>query len=205
MEKTDPRLSEVEQQLLQAVAASRGHFLYESGHHGDLWLDLEGLFVEARRTCKWVAALAEQAAICQPELVCGPLVGGAFVAQLLAVEMGVDFIFTERLVSETGSVQYHVPEPLRGIIAGRRVLLVDDAVNAGSALLSTRAELLNWSGKVTGLASLLTLGEAASHIAGQYGTPFFTLVSLERGMWMPEACLLCQSKVPLVNPLARFR
>src|SRR5262245_38152565 len=143
MEQTDPKQLEIEQAVLDAVVASRGHFVYESGHHGDLWLDLEGLFVDARRMRGWTEALANQAAICRPEFVCGPLIGGAFIAQLLAAEIGAGFVFTERFGAEAGPVRYHIPESLRGIISGRRVLLVDDAVNAGSALRSTLAELLN--------------------------------------------------------------
>jgi orotate phosphoribosyltransferase len=186
------------------VAASRGHFLYESGHHGDLWLDLNVLFVDAQRTRGWASALAQKATICQPELVCGPLTGGAFVAQLVAAEMGTGFIFAERFLSETGPVQYRVPESLRQTLYGKRVLLVDDVVNAGSALLSTLADVLNCGGELAGFASLLTLGEAASQIAKQFGGPFFTLASLERSMWTPAECPLCTSGTPLIDRLVRL-
>jgi hypothetical protein len=36
----------VERSVLAAVTATRGHFLYLSGHHGDLRLDLDTLFVD---------------------------------------------------------------------------------------------------------------------------------------------------------------
>ena len=101
--------SEIERTVLEAVAATSGHFVYESGHHGDLWLELDKLFIESRCTQHWATTLAAQAAGCRPEFVCGPLTGGAFIAQLLAAEMGVGFIFTERLVSETAHVQYSLP------------------------------------------------------------------------------------------------
>jgi len=198
METIDPKLSEIEKAVLNAVAASRGHFLYESGHHGDLWLDLEALFVDARRARGWASALAERVVACRPEFVCGPLMGGAFVAQLLAAELGAGFVFAERSVSEMGSVRYRIPESLRGALSGRRVLLVDDASNAGSALLATLTDLLDCGSVQAGFASLLTLGEAAAQIAQQHGAPFFTLASLERGMWLPEACPLCRSGTPLV-------
>jgi orotate phosphoribosyltransferase len=199
--KLDREPSEIGQAVLKAVAASHGHYRYESGHHGDLWLDLDGLFVEARRARGWAAALAEQAAACRPEFVCGPLVGGAFVAQLLAAEMGVGFIFAERFVSASGSAQYHIPESLRGAVGGRRVLLVDDAVNAGSALRATLTDLQACGGDLAGFATLLTLGEAAGQMARQYAAPFFTLASLERQMWPAEACPLCLAGVPLLNPV----
>ena len=108
---TEP--SEIEVAIRSAVAASRGHFVYESGHHGDVWLDLDALFVDARRVRGWAAVLADEVIACQPELVCGPLTGGAFVAQPLAAEIGAGFVFAERLVTETGTVQYLIPESLR--------------------------------------------------------------------------------------------
>jgi orotate phosphoribosyltransferase len=202
--KIDSQPSDIERAVLDAAVAARGHFIYESGHHGDLWLDLDALFVDARRAQGWASVLAEQVDACRPEFVCGPLTGGAFVAQSMAAEIGAGFVFAERLVSAAGSVRYRIPASLRGILRGRRVLLVDDVINAGSALLSTLADLLDCGAELVGLAALLTLGEAAAQIAAQriaaqHNMPLFTLASLEREMWTPEACPLCESGVPLTN------
>ncbi len=57
MTKNKQAPSQIERTLLDAVDASRGHFLYESGHHGDLWLDLDALFVDARR---WAGSVFAQ-------------------------------------------------------------------------------------------------------------------------------------------------
>jgi orotate phosphoribosyltransferase len=188
---------EIEKAIRNAVVASRGHFVYESGHHGDLWLNLDALFVDARRTRGWAAALAGRVAVCQPDLVCGPLTGGAFVAQSLAAEIGVGFVFAERLVSETGAAQYRIPGSLRKVMHGKRVLLVDDVINAGSAVLATLTDLLDHGVELAGIAALLTLGRAAAQIAKRYGVPLFALATLERGMWTAEECPLCRSGVPL--------
>lgn len=183
-------------ELEQAKLVSRGHFRYESGHHGDLWLDLDRLFVDPKRTHRWAITLAQQTTACQPEIVCGPLTGGAFLAQWLAAEMGTKFVFAERIVASGGGVSYRVPESLRPVLAGQRVLLVDDAINAGSAVRATLADLQACNSKLVGVACLLTLGQAASQIAQQHGAQFFTLAWLERGIWLPEVCPLCQTGVP---------
>lgn len=195
----NPDLTRIESTVLDAVSASRGHFRYESGHHGDLWLDLDALFVDARRARRWAAALAQRAAESRPELVCGPLTGGAFLAQLLAVEIGAGFVFAERVLFEEGSVQYRIPDSPRETLKGRRVLLVDDAVNAGSALLSTLTDLLRCGAEPVGFACLLTLGEAAWRIAQQHEAPLFRLAALERGMWQPQDCPLCAAGTPLTD------
>jgi hypothetical protein len=61
----------IEQSLRDAASVSRGHFRYESGRHGDLWLDLDSLIIDARRMRDWAAAPAQRAASCRPEIVCG--------------------------------------------------------------------------------------------------------------------------------------
>ena len=136
--RSDSERLAVATSLRDAVAASRGHFVYESGHHSDLWLDLEWLCVDAGRMQVWASALAADAAACHPEIVCGPLTGGAFLAQLIAVELAAGFVFAERDVSETGAARYRIPTSRRETLHGKRVLLVDDAVNVASAWRATR-------------------------------------------------------------------
>lgn len=193
----------IEKKLRAAVSAERGHFRYESGHHGDLWLDLERLLVDARRVRGWTVALARRAAGCRPAIVCGPLTGGAFVAQFLAAELGAGFVYAERRTSESGAVRYRIAQPLRAAVRGKRVLLADDAVNAGSALTATLVDLRECGAEAVGFACLLALGDAAARMAQQHGAPFFALVSLARKLWQPEACPLCRAGVPIVDRLAR--
>jgi len=188
----------IEQALRRAVSATRGHFRYESGHHGDLWLDLDSLFLDAARMRGWAAALARQAGGLGAEVVCGPLTGGAFLAQSIAAELGLGFIHAERGI-EGRAVQYRIPAPLPAALAGRRVLVVDDAINAGSALGLTLTELLRHGAVPAGIACLLTLGEAAGRIAAAQGVTLLALAALERGMWLPEDCPLCAAGVPLVD------
>ena len=44
--------------FLAMVAGRQGHFLLESGHHTELWLDLDALFAEPRRVAPLIAAMA---------------------------------------------------------------------------------------------------------------------------------------------------
>ncbi|WP_343716164.1 phosphoribosyltransferase family protein [Inquilinus sp.] len=180
----------------RAVSATRGHFHYESGHHGDLWLDLDSLFLDAARMRGWAAALAGRAAGLGVEIVCGPLTGGAFLAQSIAAELGIGFVHAERAVRD-GTVQYRIPSALAAGLAGRRVLVADDAINAGSALGLTLAELSRHGAVPAGIACLLTLGEAAGRIAAGQGVPLLALAALQRGMWLPQDCPLCAAGMPL--------
>jgi orotate phosphoribosyltransferase len=190
----------VRRSLLAAVEAARGHFRYESGHHGDLWLDLDTLFLDARDVRRWGTALAQEAASRDPQVICGPLSGGAFVAQEMAAELGASFVFVERFAS-ADAVSYRIPASLRTRLRARRTIVVDDVVNAGSALIATVTELRSCEAELVGFASLLVLGEALTRTTQQFGVPFFRLATLQRGLWPPESCPLCRAGEPLEDRL----
>lgn len=59
-------------QVLRLLEARRGHFLLESGHHGDLWLALDRLFVRPARLEPFAAELGERLAAHGIDGVCAP-------------------------------------------------------------------------------------------------------------------------------------
>ena len=95
--------SAVHDDVLALMPARRGHFLFESGHHGDLWLDLELLCLTPDRVRPLAARLAARLASYEIDAVCGPLVEGAFVALMVASELGVPFSYAERFENPEGA------------------------------------------------------------------------------------------------------
>ena len=80
----------MEAELLDLISARRGHFRLESGHHGNLWLDLDSLFLHPAGWMPFARVLARRLSVHRVEAAVGPLVGGAFVAQTIGVEFPVD-------------------------------------------------------------------------------------------------------------------
>src|SRR5438132_11129782 len=76
--------AETHDDVIALMPARRGHFLLESGHHGELWLDLELLCLAPDPVRRLAARLAARLAPYAIEAVCGPLVEGAFVAMMVA-------------------------------------------------------------------------------------------------------------------------
>ncbi|MFL6129718.1 MAG: phosphoribosyltransferase family protein [Mycobacteriales bacterium] len=177
-------------QLLDLVPMRRGHFAYESGHHGDLWLDLDRLFARPHQLQPYVAQLASQLRPYGPEVVCGPLLGGAFVAQAVAAELAVSFCYSARV---GGS--YEVPVAFAPVLAGRRVAVVDDAINAGTAVLGTAAAVRGHGGRLSVAGALLLLGTPAA-----LGVPVEHLTALPSALWTVAGCPLCQAGTPLDHP-----
>lgn len=187
--------------FLKLVAARRGHFRLESGHHGARWLDLDSLFIEPRRIEPFVTALAEAIRPYSVSAVCGPLLGGAFLAQLVAHALEVEFLFTERVVGAARDTLYAARYLLPPIVAprvrDRRVAIVDDVMSAGSALRGTFAELLAHRATPVVAGALLVLGSVGSTFFAEHDVP---VIAVERGeyeMWLPAACPLCAAGIPL--------
>ena len=70
----------------------------------------------------------------QVEVVCGALVEGAFLALLVSLEMSCDFVYAGRFPNTARqglyTVEYRVPAALQSVVKGKRVAIVNDAMNA---------------------------------------------------------------------------
>jgi glycerate kinase len=136
-----------------------------------------------------------------PRLHKAQVIGVTDVDNVLTGPVGASFVFVERFVSPSAPVAYRIPASLRPRLRGRSVIVVDDVVNAGSAILATVAEIRACEAELVGFASLLVLGEALTRTTQQYGVPFFRLATLQRGLWSPESCPLCRAGEPLEDRL----
>jgi orotate phosphoribosyltransferase len=187
--------------FLELVSGRRGHFRLESGHHSALWLDLDPLFAEPRSIAPFVAALATAVRSHEVALVCGPLVGGAFLAQLIAHEIGVDFCFTERVLDgERGDLyraRYRLPAGLTARVHGRRVAMVDDVMSAGSALRGTCDELKRHGAIPIVAGALLVLGSVGAAYFAERGVAVVVACRATYDLWLPSDCPLCHAGEPL--------
>jgi orotate phosphoribosyltransferase len=192
--------------FLELVAGRRGHFRLESGHHSGLWLDLDPLFAEPSRIGPLVATLASALRPYDVAAVCGPLLGGAFLAQLVAHALAVEFCFTERLMpSRTGALyqaQYRLPSAFATRLRGKRLAMVDDVMSAGSALRGTYAELLTHGAVPVVAGALLVLGSTGAAFFAQRGVAVEAVAQDEYELWLPDNCPLCATGQPLEDVAA---
>ena len=195
-------------QFLAIVGGRRGHFLLESGHHSNLWLDLDALFAQPPLIDPFVESLADALRPHEPEVVCGPLLGGAFVAQLVARSLSAEFCFTERRMPVQGQglfrASYTLPAAFHGRLHGRRVAMVDDVMSAGSALRGTHAELLNHGAIPISAGALLVLGTTGASYFAERGIPVEAPARGDHELWLPGTCPRCAEGVPLEDPAPPF-
>jgi orotate phosphoribosyltransferase len=187
--------------FLDLVAGRRGHFRLESGHHSRMWLDLDALFASPREIEPFVAALATALRPYNVALVCGPLLGGAFLAQLVARELGAQFCFTERMPPSPDAAmfgaRYRLPGAFAERVRGRRIAMVDDVMSAGSALRGTYAELIAHGALPVVAAALLVLGTTGSDYFTMNDVMVEAVAREAFDLWPPNECPLCAAGVPL--------
>jgi orotate phosphoribosyltransferase len=187
--------------VLNLLPLRQGHFLLESGHHGDRWLDLELLCLRPRLLEPLIGKLAERLGTLGIDSVCGPLVEGAFVGLMIATQLDVEFTYTERTLRPTQDglfpASYRLPPSLREKVRGKRVAIVNDVVNAGSAVKGTFADLRECGANVIAIGTLLVLGSAAAEFASRIGVVLDSLATLPNFLWTTSACPLCAAGIPL--------
>src|SRR4029077_13978176 len=120
----------MDDEVFRLLPARHGHFRYESGHHGELWLDLALLCLHPEPIRRLAVQVAARLMPHDVEAVCGPLVEGAFVALTVASELGIPFSYAERFEIRRGEgavpVEYRIPRALRPLLRGKRVAVVTD-------------------------------------------------------------------------------
>jgi orotate phosphoribosyltransferase len=182
------------------------HFVYISGDHGSGWIDKDAIYPHTERVehlCRDMAGLVRSWGA---EVVCGPATGGLIIAEWSAHELGVLSTFTEHDPAPEG-------EALRGrfilrrgydrVVAGKRVLVVDDIVNTGLSLRQTIEAVRGAGGDVIGAACLVSRGNVDA--AGLGVSQFVYLLEHLIPAWSASTCRLCQAGVPINTGYAHGR
>ncbi len=182
------------------------HFVYVSGDHGSGWIDKDAIYPHTdrlERLCRNLATLVKDWGA---EAVCGPAMGGMIMAERIAHELGILSVYSE-----------HDPHPdghsLRGrfilrrgydhLVAGKRVLAVDDIVNTGLSLRQTAEVVRQAGGQVIGGACLVSRGNVAA--AGLGVERYAYLLEHKIPAWPAADCKLCRDGVPINTDYAHGR
>lgn len=201
------RMSEpTSKSLLDLIAGRRGHFQLESGHHSELWFDLDALFAVPGRIAPFVSQLTESLRSHNVAAVCGPLLGGAFLAQLVAQRLDVEFCFTERRMPQGAAglygASYHLPTAFIRRVRNQRIAMVDDVMSAGSALRGTYTELQSHDATPVVAAALMILGNTGADFFAEQHVAVEAVVRENYLHWLPNECPHCAAGTPLENVAA---
>ncbi|MEO6246374.1 MAG: hypothetical protein ABIQ12_13145 [Opitutaceae bacterium] len=191
----------MQNELIALLAGRSGHFQMESGYHSERWFDLDHVLAQRERLRPFVAELARRLAAHRIDAVCGPMTGGALIAAMIAAELGVGYLFTERFEPPQATgffpVRYTLPAEQRERGRDQRIAIVDDAISLGSAIRGTHADLLACGARPVALGALFVFGGAAAQFADAHGLALEQIAPMTFGIWRPDECPLCHAGMPL--------
>src|SRR5580693_7533225 len=197
----------VESRLIELADPRYGHFDLGTGYHGDLWLDLDRLFLRPALWRPHVRVLADRLREHRVDAVCGPMEGGAFLAYALADLMGVAFLPAYRAAASDAAAATAYRLAQTGGdgegIGGWRVAIADDAVNAGTAVRACAGQLRDHGAVPVAVAALLAVGPARQVVPAVLSVPFYAVDTVQSQAWRPEDCPLCGAGIALTDPSAQ--
>ena len=177
--------------LRQAGVVREGHFRLTSGLHTDLFLLCSLVQQHPHHAERLGQAMARPFREAGVEVVVGTAMGGVILGYEVARALGVRAIYAEKTPQRTMVLR-------RGfsLRPGERVLLVEDALSTGGSVRSAMAAIAPYRPQVVGVSVLVDRSGGRIDL----GVPLAALVTLDVGMWAPDACPLCREGVPLVEP-----
>ena len=176
-------------------ALKRGHFVLSSGLHSDTYLDksVVSTFPDAAETlCR---ALAEKARAELPggaQFVVGPAMGAIIYGYETARQMGLPFVFAERVDGQFRFRRYPLPE-------GAKVVVVEDIVSTGLSARECIEAARGVGAEVLGLACLIDRSGGKADV----GVPMTALARLDVEAWPADALPPHLRDVPAVKPGSR--
>lgn len=175
-------------------ALQNGHFLLTSGLHSPQYFQCALVLQYPHYLEKFCSDIREYFFEEEDiQLIIAPAIGGITVAQELARQLGIRFIFAER---EEGKMTlrrgFHI-EP------HEKILIVEDVITTGGSV----REIIEIVEKAKGFA--VGVGAIVDRSDNQvdFGMPLFATVQVKAVTYQADKCPLCSQKIPLVKPGSR--
>jgi len=186
-------------EVLQNVGAFRaGHFVYQSGRHGDSYVNKDALYPYTRETSRLCKAFAEHFKDAGVEAVIGGATGAIILSQWTAYHLsemlGKEVYGT--YADKDGSGGFVIKRGYDKVIAGKKLLVVEDLTTTGGSIQKVVEAARAAGATVVGAAVLCNRGNVTAGMAGDPGE-FFSLVHLDLESWEEAECDLCKRGIPV--------
>ena len=181
-----------------------GHFDYDNGYHGRVYLNPHQLFRHPSTIWRFAQDLLDllpSELAQQTEVVAGPVTGGALLAHTLAGLLDSRRSLTHPPCSFAPfnydpSLGFALRALYRSEINGKRVLLADDVRNTGQTFARCAALVREAGGTVAATAEIYDRCEATVDL----GAPNIALAEYRAPENYPAAeCPLCKSGIPITR------
>lgn len=172
-----------------------GHFLLSSGLHSDRYFQSALILQYPKVAGKLAKALAGKVLtqIDGIDVVVSPALGGIVIGQEMARALKCRSIFLERVEGKLTLRRGFEISPQESC------LVVEDVITTGLSTREVMDVVKSLEGNIVSVASLVD--RSAGKV--DFGSPRFSLLSLEVKSWKPEECPLCKEGIAVVKPGSR--
>ena len=180
-----------------------GHFDYGNGYHGQVYLNPHRLFRQPSAIWRYGQDLIDvmpDTIVKTADVLCGPVMGGALLAHTMAGLMDGRRPLTHppysfAPISQEGG-QLVIREFYKSVLAGTKVLLVDDVRNTGKTLERAKSLIEAAGGHVIATAQIYDRLEAIVDL----GVPNFALAEYKAPEnYLVADCPMCHAKQPITT------
>lgn len=189
--------------LRKTGAFLTGHFALASYFHSKDYINKDAVYPHPMDISKLGLEIAERFIDDDVEVVVGPEKGGIILSQWVAYHLTVLLghevfsVFAEKIVDHIGTKKdFEFNRGYDTIVAGRRVLVVEDILTTGGSVERVIALVRSIGGNVVGLGALCNRGNVTSSNIGDV-PKFVALVNIELPKWRPDKCPLCAQGIPI--------
>jgi len=196
--------------ILRSMGAiiTNGHFVFTSGMHGATYVNKDAVYPHTEETSLLCRALAERFANNDVEVVIAPAIGGAILSQWIAHHLTelsgckVLAVYAEKSGEEDAFV---IKRGYDKLIAGRRVLAVEDVLNTGDSTKKVVEATQAIGGNVIGLGVLFSRGGGTIMLRNASLLKITALVSMKLDAWGETDCPRCAQNVPINTNVGKGR
>ncbi len=194
-----------DQQVLEVLAKvgaviTDSHIVYTSGMHGSAYINKDAIYPELSESYDLAMAIALHFVDDNIDVILGPAIGGALLARDVAFQLKylnlrgfqAKPVYAEKSENDDGFV---IKRGYEKLVAGARVLLVDDIVNQGGTAKKLVEAVKPIAGKIVGLGVVCNRGDITATDLGVEN--FFALSNIKLDAWPEAECPLCKQGVPI--------
>lgn len=199
-----------EQEVLDILGKAKAvivdsHIVYTSGKHGSAYVNKDAVYPHTEDTSRLCRAIAERFRNEDVEVVIGPVVGGVILSTWTANHL-TRFTGREVLSTYADKVDDDYFVIKRGydkLIAGKRVLAVEDLLNTGDSAKKVIDAVKKVGGIIVGLG---VFGNRGGVTAEYVEVPRLeALVNVKLDAWDAKDCPLCKQNVPINTDVGHGR
>ena len=184
---------EVIAKFKEAGALLEGHFILSSGLHSSVYLQCAIALESTKSATEFGAALAKHFATSQIDTVASPAIGGIVIGYEVARQLGVRFIWTERV---DGRMTLRRGFRVR---KGERVLVIEDVITTGGSTRETIDALVAQEADVIAAGSIIDRSGGRADV----GVPRVSLATLDVAAVDPAECEACRRGDQAIKPGSR--